>query len=145
MSNQPTTRPNRLSALYERHILTDVGARSVYENGKRIGYCVNLRINYYRGLPLSCVDSIDLWVDGEHVAPEDMTIQCNGKEYPYLHLLSDDMETDTYWLFGDYLRVIIAKEGGIPVGSHEVKLRLGTRRSYTPTLVGNCTKQITFA
>lgn len=145
MSNQPITRPNRLSALYERHILTNVGARSVYEKGKRIGYCVNLRINYYRGLPLSCIDSIDLWVDGEHVLPEDMTIQCNGREYPYLHLLADDMETDTYWTFGDYLRVIVAKEGGIAVGAHEVKLRLGTRRSYTPTLVGNCTKKITFA
>ena len=145
MSAQSITRPNRLHSLYEKHILTDVGARSVYEHGKRVGYCVNLRINYYRGLPLSCLDSIDLWIDGEHVAPEDMTVQCNGKEYPYLHILSDDMETDTYWLFCDYLRVIIKKDGGIVPGRHEVKLRLGCRRSYTPTLIGNCTKTITFA
>jgi len=134
-----------LHGIYEQHILTDVGARSVYKNGKRVGYCINILINYYRGLPLSCIDSIELWVDGEQVRPEDITCQTNGKEYPYLKLLSDDMETDTYWLFGDYMRLTIAKEGGITPGAHEVRIRLGTRRSYTPTLVSECTKIITFA
>lgn len=139
------TKPLKLHSLYETHILTDVGARSVYEHGKRVGYCVNIRINYYRGLPLSCVDRIELTVDGEKIPPESMTIQCNGKEFPYLKLLSDDMETDAYWFFGDLMRVIIAKDGGISPGRHTVTLTLGTRRSYTPTMVGACTKEITFA
>lgn len=131
--------------LYENDILTNVGARSVYEHGRRIGFCVNIRINYYRGLPLSCLDYIVLTVDGETARPEDMIVRCSGKEYPYLHILSDDMETDTYWLFGDYLRVTVLRAGGIEPGRHEVTLNLGVRRSYTPTLESSCTKTLTFA
>ena len=41
--------------MYDKHILTDEGARSIWEDGKKVGYCVNLKINYYRGLPLCCV------------------------------------------------------------------------------------------
>lgn len=130
--------------MYDTHVLTDVGARSVYEHGKRIGYALNLKIPYYRGLPLSCIDFIDLWVDGEKIAPETMTVQSQGKEYPYLDLFKDDMETETYWLFGEYLRVVISKEGGIPQGHHHVKAYIGVRCSYSPTRSAEFERDITF-
>jgi len=131
--------------MYDAHILTDVGCRSVWEHGKKVGYCVNLKINYYRGLPLCCVDEISLWVDGQPVDPAKMVVQHQGKEYPYLDILKDDFPTDFYWIFGEMLRVVIKKEGGIEQGRHNVKLRLGSRRSYTPTMVAECQKTLTFA
>lgn len=131
--------------MYDAHILTDEGCRSIWEDGKKVGYCVNLKINYYRGLPLCCIDEITLEVDGEKVAPETMFIQHNGREYPYLDLLKDDFPTDFYWLFGEKLRVVVKKEGGIEQGRHHVKVTLGTRRSYTPTMVSVCEKVLTFA
>lgn len=131
--------------MYDAHILTDVGCRSVWEHGKKIGYCVNLTINYYRGLPLCCVDEIALEVDGKAVDPADMVLQLRGKEMPYLEILSDDFPTDFYWMLGEHLRVIVKKEGGIPQGRHDVKLKLCTRRSYTPTMVSVCEKTLTFA
>ena len=73
--------------MYDAHILTDEGCRSIWEDGKKVGYCVNLKINYYRGLPLCCIDEITLEVDREKVAPETMFIQHNGREYGYLDLL----------------------------------------------------------
>ena len=33
--------------MYDTHILTEDGARSVWEHGKKVGYAVNLTINYY--------------------------------------------------------------------------------------------------
>ncbi len=131
--------------MYDTHILTDVGCRSVWEHGKRVGYSVNLKINYYRGLPLCCVDEIALWVDGQAVDPATMFVQHQGKQFPYLDILKDDFPTDFYWIFGEMLRVVVMQEGGIAQGRHAVKLRLGTRRSYTPTMVAECQKVLTFA
>ncbi len=131
--------------MYDTHILTDVGCRSLWEHGKKVGYCVNIKINYYRGLPLCCIDQITLEVDGEKIAPECMIVQHNGREYPYTELLQDDFPTDIYWIFGEMLRVVVKKDGGIQQGRHHVKLTLGTRRSYTPTMVSVCEKTLTFA
>lgn len=131
--------------MYETHLLTDVDCRSLWEHGKKYGYCVNIRINYYRGLPISCVDQISLWVDGEAVDPATMSVQLNGKEYPYNFILSDNAPTDEYWHHGDLLRVVIRNGRGIPQGIHHVKLTLGTRRSYTPTMIDSCEKDLTFA
>lgn len=131
--------------MYDTHILTEHDCRSIWEQGKKVGYCVNITINYYRGLPLSCVDEITLEVDGEKVDPASMYVQTRGREYPYLEILKDDFPTDFYWIFGDYLRVVVKKDGGIEQGRHHVKLTLGTRRSYTPTMVSVCEKELTFA
>ncbi|MEJ2758329.1 MAG: DUF6379 domain-containing protein [Anaerolineales bacterium] len=103
--------------MYDTHILTDVGCRSVWERGKKVGYCVNLKINYYRGLPLSCVDEITLEVDGQPVDPATMFLQHQGREYPYLEILKDDFPTVFYWLFGEMLRVVIRQEGCIEQGN----------------------------
>lgn len=131
--------------MYDAHILTDIGCRSVWEHGKKVGYSINLKINYYRGLPLCCVDEITLVVDGQPVDPASMFLQHQGKEFPYLDILKDDFPTDFYWIFGELLRVVVKKEGGIEQGRHDVKLTLGTRRSYTPTMVSECSKTLTFA
>jgi len=131
--------------MYETHILTDVGCRSVWESGKKVGYAVNIKINYYRGLPLSCVDEISLWVDEEKVDSSMIYVQHRGHEYPYEQIRADDFPTDFYWVFGEHLRIVVKKEGGIKQGAHNVKLRLGTRRSYTPTMVSTCEKTLIFA
>lgn len=117
----------------------------IRETGKKVGYAVNIKINYYRGLPLCCVDEISLWVDGEKVDPKTMLVQHKGREYPYEEILSDHFPTDFYWEFGKLLRVVVKKEGGIEQGTHKVKLRLGTRRSYTPTMISECEKDLIFA
>ena len=137
--------PSAANAMYAAHMLTDIGCRSVWEKGKKVGYAVNLKINYYRGLPLPCIDEISLWVDGEKVDPESMWIQVSGREYHYPDILRDDMATDVYWMFGELLRVVVRREGGIEQGVHHVALTLGTRRSYTPTMVGHTERDLTFA
>jgi len=131
--------------MYDQHILTDEGCRSVWEHGRKTGFAVNLKINYYRGLPLCCVDEITIEVDGEKIDPSSMVLQHQNREYRYLDILRDDFPTDFYWLFGEKLRVVILKDGGIEQGRHQVKVKLATRRSYTPTMVANCEKTLTFA
>lgn len=131
--------------MYDNCFLTDHDCRSIYEHGRKVGYAVDLTINYYRGLPLCCVDEITLVVDGRKVDPSLMYVSHRGKEFPYEDILRDDFPTDFYWLFGEYLRVIVKQDGGIEQGRHAVKATLGTRRSYTPTMVSTCEKVLTFA
>lgn len=131
--------------MYETHILTDVGCRSIWEAGEKVGYAVNIKINYYRGLPLSCVDEISLWIDGAQVDPQTLYVQHRGREYPYEQIRSDDFPTDFYWVFGELLRVVVKNGEGIEQGVHNVKLKLGTRRSYTDTMFSTCERTLTFA
>ena len=131
--------------MYDKHILREEGARSVWEHGKKTGYQFNLTINYYRGLPLCCIDEIAMQIDGENVDPAQMYLQHQGREYPYLDVLKDDFPTDFYWLFGEMLTVVVRNGCGIEQGVHHCRLKLGTRRSYTPTMVSYCEKDITFA
>ena len=131
--------------MYDKHILSDANARSVWAHGKKYGYQFNVTINYYRGLPLCCVDQITMEIDGEKVDPELMYVQHRGREYPYLDILKDDFPTDFYWLFGEPITVVVKNGVGIEQGIHHCKLTLGTRRSYTPTMVSVCEKDVTFA
>ena len=131
--------------MYDKHILSDAGARSVWEHGKKYGYQFQVTINYYRGLPLCCVDQITMEIDGEKVDPALMYVQHRGREYPYSDILKDDFPTDFYWLFGEPLTVVVKNGAGIEQGVHHCKLTLGTRRSYTPTMISVCEKDVTFA
>jgi len=131
--------------MYDKQILSDANARSVWANGKKYGYQFQVTINYYRGLPISCIDQITMEIDGEKVPYEQMFIQHRGYEWPYLDILKDTCPTDIYWLFGEPLTVVVKNGEGIEQGIHHCKLTLGTRRSYTPTMVSVCEKDVTFA
>ena len=85
------------NSMYNAHVLTDVGCRSIWEEGKKIGYCVNLKINYYRGMPLSCIDEITLSVDGEEIDSGDLYVEADGRVFPYRDILKDTMQIDYYW------------------------------------------------
>ena len=131
--------------MYDKYILSDNNARSVWERGQKYGYQFQVTINYYRGLPLCCVDQITMIIDGEQVPYDQMYVLHRGREYPYLDILKDDVPTDFYWLFGEPITVVVKNGKGIEQGIHHCKLTLGTRRSYTPTMVSVCEKDITFA
>ena len=131
--------------MYNKQILSENNARSVWAHGKKYGYQFQITINYYRGLPLCCVDQITMEIDGEQVPYEEMFVQHRGREYHYPDILKDDFPTDFYWLFGEPLTVVVKNGKGIEQGIHHCRLTLGTRRSYTPTMVSVCEKDLTFA
>lgn len=133
------------NSMYSAHVISEAGPRSIWEDGKKTGFCLNLKINYYRGLPLSCIDEITLAVDDRLVDPETMYVTSEGKTFHYPDILKDDMDNSVYWRFGKLLKVTVMQPGGLEQGVHNVKLRLGTRRSYTPTMISTCEKDLTFA
>lgn len=99
------------------------------EGGEVKGFAFLGRLPYYRGLGLSMVEDIQVSVDGEKVAREDVRFSVRGKTYTL-----DEMETvyDDRWNFGEKARIIALKPGGLAPGNHRIEFAVRMRVSYLP-------------
>jgi len=98
-------------------------------NGKPYGFQFDIRLNYYRGLFLSCIDEFGVKVDGEEVDPMDLTFAINDKEFSALNLNENISE---FWNLLHKARVFVRMPGGLPLGQHAITLRLMLRSPYLP-------------
>ena len=109
-------------------ICTDL-FENVQENGETVGFAFLGRLPYYRGLGLSMVEDIQVSVDGEKVAREDIRFSVRGKTYTL-----DQMETvyDDRWNFGEKARITVMRPGGLEPGPHRIEFAVRMRVSYLP-------------
>jgi len=129
----PFTRDNPL-------ILHDYG-RNIYDKGERIGYCLDVRICGYRGLPVNQIRALVFTVDGVEIPDEVKFIRYENREHPFEDIGTDKIENQWFWKYGDYLRVFFKLPGGIAQGLHEVKFGLALRDHYSSTAF--CQKTVT--
>lgn len=127
--------------MFEKYIINDTHFRNYYEKGKARGFILCLRINYYRGIPLSMIHDVNIRVDGEQFTKEDMKVVLNGKRYTF-----DEMKdiADINWPFGTDLRLEIKKDGGLIPGKKHVEASLTCRNAYFGIFTGNCERTMTF-
>ncbi len=94
-----------------------------------LGFAFYGRLPYYRGLGLSMIEDIQVTVDGETVAREDVRFYVRGKTYTL-----DQMETvyDDRWNFGEKAKIIAMKPGGLAPGKHAIDFAVRMRVSYLP-------------
>jgi hypothetical protein len=90
------------------------------------GYGFDIRIPWYRALPLSCLDIAELTVDGQQVPLTSVEIRLNGQRVPAGALA--DAETE-WWFVTDPARVQVSGQP-LTAGSHEVAIRVGLRIPY---------------
>lgn len=86
------------------------------------------RLPYYRGLGLSMIEDIEVTLDGEKLPREQVRFSVRGKTYTL-----DQMETvyDDRWNFGEKA-TIIALNGGLTPGDHQIGFAVRMRVSYLP-------------
>jgi Domain of unknown function (DUF6379) len=108
-------------------VLTDrvLEEGSLREDGESISF--DIRIPWYRSLPLSCVEGLDVTVDGETIPVDDVRIVFNGTTYcldalPPLH--------DDWWQVTDPARVTVPRGEQSAEGSYEVDVTLALRIPY---------------
>lgn len=66
---------------FENLVIDENNFYNLKMNNNVIGFNLDLRINYYRGLPLSCLKKLSVTVDGE-VIPKHLILFCiNGKKF----------------------------------------------------------------
>ncbi len=128
--------------MFDRFIINDTGFRNLYEKGERIGFVVNARINYYRGIPLSMLEDVKVVVDGEVFTTDAMHFVVRDVRYSFAEM---NETSDINWFFGDDLRIEISKPGGLTPGKKEVEMYLTPRNSYFGKFQAYTKRTMTFA
>jgi hypothetical protein len=115
--------------MFEKYLIHPSGFRNVKSEGQTVGYEVQLRIPYYRGIPMSCVKEITLTVDDAVVPHESMSFLVKGEWLKY-----DELPTavNHRWEMVDTITVFVDQKEGLKAGEHKVKGFVSLRISYQP-------------
>jgi hypothetical protein len=93
----------------------------------RDGFGFDLRMPWYRALPLSCLEGLEVTIDDEVVPSGELRLVLGGKTYalsdlPPLH--------DEWWYVADAAEVRAPKPGGLGAGEHELDVLIALRIPY---------------
>jgi hypothetical protein len=92
------------------------------------GFELRLRFKWYRSLPLSCIEGLQLSVDGHPVDPAVMRFGVNGHVYR-LEELADQVEES--WFIIDSAVLSVGQPGAVKPGeSHQLDTFFGMRIPY---------------
>jgi Domain of unknown function (DUF6379) len=108
-------------------MLTDQVIADGSLRGHEDGFAFDLRMPWYRALPLSSVEGLDVRIDGEPVPSEALRLSLGGNEYALADLppLYDD-----WWYVADPAEVRAPRPGGLPTGEHELDVTIALRIPY---------------
>lgn len=88
---------------------------------------IALRLPWYRSLPISCVDGIDISIDGTAIEQEAVTVSVGDTEHTVASV-GDLAEVEWFVLDRAVARFPVPE--GFPAGPHEVALTLTLRIPY---------------
>ena len=91
------------------------------------GFAFDLRMPWYRALPLSSLEGLDVKIDGESVPSDGLRLSYGGTTYS----LSDLPPLyDEWWYVADPAEVRAPKSGGLVAGKHELDVTIALRIPY---------------
>ncbi len=111
---------------HEDKVLRTDALRELTLNEEVIGFTLDVGLNYYRGLPLSAVEKLEISVDGEPVPAHLMLVELNEKLFMPEQLA---LAWTEFWGIKRDLHVKVFN-GGLADGEHEVAVRLDLRNVY---------------
>jgi hypothetical protein len=112
---------------FDKMLVCDDKIKNYEVNGRKYGYEIKMQYPSYRGTFLSCIEGLEVEIDGRAIDEKDMCLCVNGKEF----LISELKELfKEYWFILDKATLRIMKNGGM-TGKHEVKACMRHRIPYT--------------
>jgi len=128
--------------MYEKYMIMTRGFRNLRKNDDVVGFQFNIRTTYYRGTYLAIISGLDVSVDGETFAPEQLRVSFGGRDYTL-----DEMtgEETARWEFGAAATVTVLKKHGLLPGLHEISVTQAIKPAYMPGrgFVASTSKKIT--
>ena len=106
--------------MFSRHLLESAAWT---DDGLRLA----VRLNWYRALPLSCVERLEIRLDGARLDPGLIALEIGGRRFPLAELAGQD---DAWWHVPEVCRVSIDLEPAARTADATVELLLGTRIPY---------------
>jgi hypothetical protein len=91
------------------------------------GFAFDVRLPWYRALPVACLEGLDVALDGTQIPSEELTIELNGRTHaladlPPLH--------DEQWYVADPAPVTAPLPGELGDGEHELAVTIHVRIPY---------------
>ena len=111
---------------HEDKVLRTDALRELRLNQEVVGFSLDIGLNYYRGLPLSAVEKLEIAVDGEALSPHLMLVELNEKLFMPEQLA---LAWTEFWGIKRDLHVKVFN-GGLADGEHDVAVRLDLRNVY---------------
>ncbi|MDQ0972228.1 hypothetical protein QFZ31_002106 [Neobacillus niacini] len=118
--------------MLEKPCIQSRGFRNVERDEKIIGFQVNIRSLYYRGLWLSQLRPATVTVDGESFSGDQITWTINDVTYTQAEMANLG---DVHWGLLEPATLTVAREGGLESGSHEIEVSFTYSCSYFPPVV----------
>lgn len=109
---------------FDNKVLQEDSLRNIRVNGKTVGFHVGIHLNYYRGLHVSCVEKLELKVDGKTVPEDRIVFGINGKRFTISQLKYLFSE---FWGVKTMARLEVYDGAGLDEGEHDVELTLELR------------------
>lgn len=113
---------------YDELLLPDQVLSNQFVSDICYGYAVAIRYPSYRGTFISCIERLELEVDGQTVLSENIRFRLNNKEY----LMSQLQELyKEHWFVLDTAHLVVVDRKGLSAGEHDIKVKLVHRIPYT--------------
>ena len=120
---------------FDDKVLDEKSFRNITLNGTTVGFHLGVYLNYYRGLHVSCIEKLEVKVDGETIPEHLIYFGINGKKFaiPQLkHLFAE------FWGIKTMVHLEIYNNG-LTEGEHEVEFILELRNEsmrFAPRVYG---------
>lgn len=120
--------------MFARNMFHPQGFKNTIADGHVIGFQFDFKIQYYRGVTLSIIRNIEVWVDDQEFSREAIRFSIQGETFTL-----EEMRTviDHRWRFGEWGTITVLKEGGLPAGRHHIKATQTIAPSYMPMILVN--------
>jgi hypothetical protein len=92
------------------------------------GYEVQVRLNWYRSLPVSCVETVQLSLDGEPVSPEQISFEINQHRFTLTEMPE---QVEEFWFVQDSAVLHVNAPGKVAAGeTHTIQAEIALRFPY---------------
>lgn len=119
--------PTKLMRLgFDERVLSDADFKNIRLNDTPVGFNLGVYLNYYRGVAFSCIDRLELKIDGETIPEHLLALVINEKKFTVAQLKTLHAE---FWGIRKRLDIEVYN-GGLAAGEHEVELTLELRNPY---------------
>lgn len=110
--------------MWAEHMVSAPSFRRAQERGGQSGFALDLRLNWSRSIPMSCVAEVGLKVDGLPVDPATVTVAQQGVDLPLAGWANRD---DIWWPVLEPSTVTASASSPLTDGPHEIEVELRVR------------------
>jgi len=113
--------------MYGKHVMDANSIKNVLVDGTPVGFELETKIPYYRGVSLSCVDNMEVRYNDRVFTGDQLKYTLDGHTYTL-----NEMSTISTirWEFGQKMKIFVPMGGGIGMGVHDIALTIWIRISY---------------